>query len=153
MLGPRKPPTSRQPGETTAPARGQAHPHVELPQRPPRPAREAELEHRDRPAGAHDAGELAQRRAVVVDVAQEIREGERVELSVGERQRLRASLAQLDPLAEAGLHDALASRREHLGALVDPDHRAGGLCTRELDRDGRGAGRDVEHCARVGRDP
>ena len=49
------------------------------------------------PPGPHDAGELAQRRGRIVDVAQEVRERQRVELAVGERQRLRASLDELDP--------------------------------------------------------
>ena len=125
--------------------RRQPDSHVELPERPPDAARQAELEHRHRPAGPHDAGELAQRRGHVVDVAQEIRERERVELRVGERQLLGASLAQLDPVAQPGVLDALAPGREHLGALVDPDDRAGRPARDELDRHGRRSRRDVEH--------
>ena len=64
---------------------------------------------------------------------------------------LRASLAQLDPLREPGLLDPGAAGREHLRALVDPDHGAPRLGARELDRDRRGTGRDVEHAPRVRR--
>ena len=131
----------------------QADADVELPQRPPDAARQAELLHRDDAAGSHDASELAQRRGDVVDVAEEVRERQRVELGVGERERLGAALAQLDPLREARVRDPLAPGREHLRALVDPDDRALGRGARELDRDGGRAGGDVEHAACVRRDP
>ena len=88
------------------------------------PLGQPELEHRHRPAGPDDAGELAQRRRHVVDVAKEIREGERVELPVGERQVLGPRLAQLDLPAQPVVRDPLASRCEHLRALVDADHGA-----------------------------
>ena len=66
--------------------------------------------------------------------------GQRRELSVGERQRLGAPFDELDrqparPLARDG---------EHLGALVDSDDRAAEAAD-ELARDEPGAGRDVEH--------
>ena len=94
-----------------------------------------------------------QRRRHVVDVAEEIREGERVELPVGERQLLGPPLAQLDPIAQPGVRDPFTSSREHLRALVDADHRAARLRPRELDRDRRRPARNVEHALRVGRDP
>src|SRR5262245_54501279 len=64
----------------------------EVPRRPPDALWEAELEHRDRAAGPHDAGELDEGGARIVDVAEEVREGEVVERGVGEGQRVRARL-------------------------------------------------------------
>src|SRR5207253_10724212 len=92
----------------------------------------------DRPARAHDARELAQRRERVVDVAQEIRERESVELRVAERE-----------LLGARLHEAHAVRppargREHLRALVDADDGAAVLPD-ELAPDQPRPRRDVEH--------
>ena len=110
--------------------------HVQLPERPPDAARHAELEHRDRPAGPHDAHELAQRRSGVVDVAQEIGEGQRVELRVVERQRLRAALAQLDPPAEPARATRARPAASISGALVDPDDRPA-RAAGEPDRDRR----------------
>jgi hypothetical protein len=129
----------------------QSHSHVELPERPPCAARQAELEHRDRSAGADDPRQLAQRRRYVVDVAEEIREGERVELGVGEGQGFGPSVAELDPFAQTGACDLVAPGRKHLGALVDADHRPRGPSPSEPDRDGRGSRGDVEHTERVGR--
>ena len=143
-----------------APARGddrsrrrQPGPDVELPERPPRSAREAELEHGDRAAGPYDTNELAQRRRHVVDVAEEVREREGVELRVGERQGLGSSLAQLDPVAEPAALDPVAAGREHLQALVDADDGPARLGQRELDRDRRRAAGDVEHAGGVPGDP
>ena len=101
MLGPRKRPTPPQPERDDRSGRRQPDSHVELPERPPHAAREPELEHRHRAAGPDDPGELTQRRRHVVDVAQEVREGEGVELPVGEGQVFGPSLAQLDPLAQS----------------------------------------------------
>ena len=69
--------------------------------------------------------------------------------AVGERKRLGASLAQLDPIGEAGSRDARASGREHLGALVDADDRARRHGARERDRHGGRPARDVEHARRA----
>src|SRR5579872_444521 len=49
---------------------GEAGAHPELPQRPPDPARQAELETGDRPARLHDARQLAQRCGGILDVAE-----------------------------------------------------------------------------------
>ena len=133
-----------------APGGGQADADVELPERPPEPARHGELEHRDRPAGPHDARELAQRRRGIVDVAQEIGERERVELAVVERQLLGAALAQLDARREAGALDARAAGREHLGALVDARRRVQSGCARASSiATAAVPRRDVEHARRV----
>ena len=125
-----------------------ADPDVELPERPPEPGRDAELEPGDRAAGTDDPRQLAQRRRRVVDVAEQVGEREPVELAVGEGQAVGARLDELD----AAVH-APAGLGEHVRALVDADDRAS-LLAHELARDGAGPGRDVEHAvARPGLDP
>jgi hypothetical protein len=128
----------------------QANAHVQLPQGPPHTAGHRELEHRHRAAGPDDASELAQRRRGIVDVAKEIREGERIEFRVLERERLGVPFAQLDSSAEPGARDTLAAGGEHLRALVDADDGARGRRARELDRDGGGSGGDVGDARRFG---
>ncbi len=144
MLGPRNDPTRRQPGETRAPSSWQADPDVELPGRPGETSRQTELEHRDRAAGSHDAGELAHRRSGVVDIAEQIREGERVEGCVLEREPLGGALDEFDPVLEARRLDPPAAGLEHVGALVESDDVAAGPAG-ELDRNGGSPGRHVEH--------
>ena len=111
---------------------------MHLPERSPRAGRHAELEPGDRPARTHDPRQLAQGGGRVVDVAQEVGKGEAVELAVGERQAGRAAQDELDVAVQTA-----ASLREHLGALVEPDHRAA-RPPHELARDRPGAGRHVE---------
>ena len=103
-----------------------------------RPAGDAELEHRDPPAGLHDARQLAHRRGGVVDVAQEIGEGEMVEGLVGEWQPFGARANER--------HVAVAFDRgaEHVRALIDANDTAA-IAAAELARDHPRAGRDVEH--------
>ena len=144
MLGPRNEPTSRQPGEISMPAVGQADPHPELPRRPGDASREAELEHRDRPSRPDDPCQLPQGRQRIVHVAEEVREREPVERRVVERQPLGLALDELDSVAQGGGVDAPPSLREHLAALVEPDDAAP-RAARELDRDRRGPGRHVQH--------
>ena len=82
MLGPRNRPTSRQSRDTTGRSTRHTPPRVEPPRGAPHRARTGpELEARDDTAGPHDACELAQRRRGVVDVAQQVRDGQRVERS------------------------------------------------------------------------
>ena len=141
-------------GRDDGAGRGQPDAHVELPERAPDAAREPELQHRNRPAGPDDARELAQRRGHVVDVAEEVREGERVELPVGERQRLGAPLAQLDPVAQPGVpRSAHVPAASISGLWSTPITARAGSALRELDRHRRRSARDVEHAPRVGRDP
>jgi len=80
--------------------------HVELPERPPDAAREPELEHRDGPARPDDACQLAQRRGRVVDVPQQVGEGQPVEPAVLERQLLGVALDPVD--LDHGVRRALA---------------------------------------------
>ena len=90
MLGPRKRPTSCQPGESSRPADGQHDPHVELPESASHARRrDAEVQHRHRPARSHDACELPDRRRRIVDVPEQVRDGQSVERAVGKRQRSR----------------------------------------------------------------
>ena len=142
--GPRKRPTSCQPGREQPPGERQADVDPEIPGRPPDAAREAELEHRDRPARAHDARELGERRRGIVDVPEEVGERQVVERGVGKRQRVGRRLDELDAAVEP-----LAGASEHLGALVEAgDAKA----PREQPRrDEPGARRHVEHAAAVGR--
>src|SRR5439155_18517682 len=62
--------------------------HVELPQRPPEAPRDGELQRRNRAARADHARKLAYRRGRVVDIPEQVREGECVEGLVVERQAL-----------------------------------------------------------------
>ena len=77
----------------------QSHAHVQIPEGPPYAARETELEHAENAPRAHDPRELSHRRDGVADIPQEIRDGERVELVVGEGKGFRSSLAELDAVA------------------------------------------------------
>ena len=75
----------------------QHDPYVELPQSAQRARRrDAELQQRHRPAGPNDAGQLTKGRRGVVDVAEQVRDGQRVERGIGERQCLGAALAELE---------------------------------------------------------
>ena len=137
-------PTSCQPGEMHAARDGQADADVELPQRPPEPARER----RTRapaivPPGRTTRASSRERRRRVVDVAQEVRERERVEGRVRERQLARRAPRRAESACEPAARRA-ARRGEHLGALVEPDDAAAGAPD-ELDRDRARPGRDVEH--------
>ena len=142
MLGPRKSPTSAQPGEIALPARG-------------RPTRTYSSHHgrhtpcgtaNSRPAivppGAHDASELAQRRRRIGDVAQEVRERQGVERRVGERELVGRSLYELDVVGQSA-----SSFGQHLRALVEPDDGAS-LLPKELAGDRAGSGGDVQHGVR-----
>src|SRR5205814_8542322 len=73
--------------------------------------RDAELERGDRAARANDPGELPKRRRGVFHVPEQVREGERVEGSVVERQVVGACLDELERRQPAPGHV------EHLGAL------------------------------------
>ena len=97
--------------------RGEADADVEIPERPPDPARNAELEVRDRPARAHDAGELGERGGRIVDVAQEVGEREVVERGVGEGDRRGGRLHELDAVAEPAPRHG-----EHVRALIEAGH-------------------------------
>src|SRR5439155_15823171 len=84
----------------------QPDPHVELPGRPPRPARKRELEHRDRSTWVHRARQLAERCADVLDVAEKVGEREAVERRVVEREALRVALDDPDPVSKPCRFDA-----------------------------------------------
>ena len=101
------------------------------------------------PPGRTTRAELAQRRRRVVDVAQQVGEGQRVELAVGERQRARRSPRRARP----GRSSRRRASASISGALVDADDGAA-LLPHELARDRAGAGRDVEDAvAGPGLDP
>src|SRR5205085_9864386 len=130
-------------GRDRASGERQADANVELPRRAPAPFRDAELERGDRAARPDDAGELAQRAAGVVDVAEEVGEREAGEGRVLEGQALGGALDELDAVVEARCGDAPPRLGQHLRALVEPDDGAAGSPD-ELDRGGRGSRRDVE---------
>jgi hypothetical protein len=110
---------------------------VNAPERTRGSARDSELERRDRASRADDARELDHRGSGIVDVAQEIREGEMVEGRVVERQLRGRRLDELHAAAEA-----VPRHGEHLRALVEAGHLES--AAQELGRDEPGAGRDVE---------
>ncbi len=117
-----------------------------VPERPPHPVGDVEFEHRDRSARADDPGQLAYRRRGVVDVTEEVREGEVVERRVGEGKLVGRGLDELDAPAEA-----LPGAGEHLRALVEPRHAE--AARDELRGDEAGARCDVEDVAAVAREP
>ena len=99
MLGPRKRPVRYQPPPATSPAAGRpirVHAHHAGYQAPPgTPNSSAAIG----AAGPHHPRQLAQHGRRVVHVAQQVGVDERVHRPVVERQRLRLSLDELDPLA------------------------------------------------------
>ena len=95
-----RPRTSR--GRTPS-QRGQPGAGVKAPEGPPqRRVGQAELQRGDPTAGLTTRASSAQGRRRVVDVAQQVGEGQVVELAVGERQPLGLALDQLDPRRELG---------------------------------------------------
>ena len=127
----------------------QGESNVELPEHAPeRPGRDPELERRDRPAAARHARKLAHGRAGIVDVAEQVRERQRVELTVLEWQLLGIPVDEANSLCESCPVDALTTGGEHFVALVETDDRAAGAA-RELDRHRGGSRRHVED--RLGR--
>src|SRR5204863_4856806 len=111
--------------------------HVHVPERSPDPTRNRELEARDRAAGTDDAGELGERRARIVDVAEQVGERERVEGLVREGQARGARLDELD------VRQPLVRDREHFRALVEADDGAA-LLPDQLGGDEAGPRGDVE---------
>ena len=99
-----------------------------------------------RPPGLTTRASSRERRRRVVDVAQQVGEGEVVELAVGERQPLRLALDQLDPRARARARRASARRApgEHRRALWSRPTTRAAVARDEASRDEPGAGRDVE---------
>ena len=138
-------------GADTSPARrddgtqrGQSDANVELPGRAGEAAGQTEFEHRDRSTGPDDASELAHRRRRILDVPEQVRERQSVEGVVCEGKALRAPLDELDFFGEPGLGHAVATRVEHLPALVEAHDAAAGPAG-ELDGDRRRASGDVEN--------
>ena len=101
---------------------GQSDPDVEVPRAAARRRAGRRTRARRRAAGADDAGELRERRARVVDVAEEVREREVVERPVGEWDCGRRGLDQWNASAEASPRGARASRRS--GRALSPRVRA-----------------------------
>src|SRR5204863_7269749 len=110
--------------------------HVHVPERSPDPTRNRELEARDRAAGTDDAGELGERRARIVDVAEQVGERERVEGLVREGQARGARLDELD------VRQPLVRDREHFRALVEAEDGAA-LLPEQLGGDEAGPRGDV----------
>ena len=123
---------------------GQADPRPGPPGRIPGARGHEELERRHLAAGADRAGQLAQHRRRVVDVAQQIGVHERVHRRILERQRLGLALHQLDAAVQPGRRHPLAAAGEHRLVLVDPDHAAA-VAPGDRHGDGGGAGGDVGH--------
>ena len=111
------------------------------------------LEIRQRPRRLEDPDELGKRRRGIVHVAQEVGEGDRVEVAAREGEDLRS--AQHEPnrctwVRGLRLDDAST---KHLLTLVEPHDRGAGPGD-HLPRDHAGPGRDIEHpLARSDPDP
>ena len=98
-----------------------------------------------RPPGLTDAGELAQGRRRVLDVAKQVGEGQVVELAVLEWQRFSFTADELDARGEVGVCAQPRRRlREHLGTLVE-SHDPAAVAAHQGRGDHAGAGRHVEH--------
>ena len=79
----------------------QGESNIELPEQAPEwSGRDSELERRDRPPAARDARKLAHGRAGIVDVAEQVRERQRVELTVLEWQLLGIPVDEANSLCE-----------------------------------------------------
>jgi hypothetical protein len=140
-------------GRDRAAEHRQADSDVQLPGRAGDSCRNEEVEHGDSAAGSHHPGELPHRCRRVVDIAKEVRERQRVEGRVLERQVLGPSFLELDSFAEARSVDTRPARGQHLGALVESDDPAA-VAVYELDGYRRGAAGNIEHGgARADLDP
>ena len=122
---------------------GQARTDVQLPGWSGQPGGDEEVEHRDSAAGPDDSRDLPHRGGRVVDVTEEIREGESVERGVRERKVLGLALTKLDPSAQSGRSHAFSAGGQHRRALVDP-HHAAPVAAYELEGDRGCAAGDVE---------
>ena len=137
------------------PRNGQPDADVQLPGRARQSAARAAPNSRVAtvPPGRTTRASSHERRAGVVDVAQEVRDRQRVEgcrrrTAAPRRVPRRAGCPSCGPRARFA-----RGLGQHLGALVDPDDRAA-VRPDELDRHGSRAGGDVEHrCRRPGLDP
>ena len=106
-------------------------------------SRHVELQRGDPPSGAYDPSELLERLGRLVDVAEEVGEGQGVEGFRLERQLLGAPLDQVDLLSETGSLHASPAGVDHPAALIHTDDRAP-VPAHELDGNGCGAAGDVE---------
>ena len=95
------------------------------------------------PAGAQYPRQLPHRRGRVIDVAQQVGEGDRVEALVGERQPLGLGLQELHRRPRLG-SEASPRGSQHRRALIDGHDRAVGPRT-QLGGDQTRAGGHVEH--------
>ena len=136
MFGPRNWPTRSQgrPPSSSPPA-GRMSLCVQHPRGPPEGRRgDAELQARHGPARLDHPGQLGQRGLRVLDVAQQIGEGQRVEAAVRKGQPLRLAGDQPDPAAQAGARHVGLALPQHVLGEVDADH-AGAGPRRQLDSD------------------
>jgi hypothetical protein len=118
---------------------------VEPPPGAPEPTRgDSKLEARDRGARFQHPRQLAQRRGRILDVAQEIRECQRVERRVRNGQTLGSSGYELHAARDAGSVDPRLSDAQHrLGQINTDDMHP--VVSGEIECDARGAGCDVEY--------
>ena len=87
--------------------------------------RDTELDHSDPAAGLDHARQLAHRRRWIVDIAQQVGERERVEVTVGKRQLLGVRTEASDPLPQDSVVRHPGARPgKHLLALIERDHLA-----------------------------
>src|SRR5437870_4526468 len=100
--------------------------------------RHSEIKCNDSPSWPHDSGELAQSRGGIVDVAQEVREGQVVEGFIWERQRLGASADERDVSIARG------GGSKHVSTSVEADNLAA-IPLGDRARDQTGPSRHIEY--------
>ncbi len=98
---------------------------VEPPRRPPEgPGRDQEVQAGHGPARADDPGQFPQRVRRIVDVAQQVREGQGVEAGVRERQLFGPAGGQRYALGQPECGEPAPPPLEHAQSEVGADHRA-----------------------------
>ncbi len=103
-----------------------------------------------RPPGLTTRASSRERRRRVLDVAEQVGEGQMVELAVAERQRLRLTPHQLDARRKSRIAlEPPPCPGEHVGALVESDDAAAVGANERLGHEAR-AGRDVEDAIALG---
>ena len=102
---------------------------------------------RDDAALAHNPRKLRESRLGFVDVAQQIRERQRVERAVAKRELFSSAGNELNAAFEATVNDALTPLHEHAFGQIDTDN----LSRRspcQLQGDARRSARHVQDCRR-----
>ena len=111
---------------------------------PPPGRRNGKLQAGDGPSRSYHSCQFGQRRFGITDVAQQVRERQRVETGVGERESFASSEDEGCSLFGAISDDVRATAAKHVGADVEAND-VRGATPDELTRDRRGTAGHVEH--------